>query len=234
MSAKAAAPDTPALPDRKKGYDGKEVVAALIFVLPFAVIYGVLFIYPTLQMIWLSLHKAPLIGAGTFVGIDNYLKLFKDKLFGTAVWNTIYFVLLSVLPSTLIGLAIAMGVNRLKGWAQSIILACFFIPYILPVSVVFRVWTWMLDLQFGIMQPVIALVAGQNTSVFRTLPLFMPAVAFITVWWTIGFNILLFIAGLRNIPTRWQRLRRCGRARGAGHPPRGSIPGAPGPRRTGG
>lgn len=201
MSATAAAPETPALPKVKRPYDGKEVFAALIFVLPFIVIYGVLFIYPTFQMVWLSLHKAPLIGAGTFVGLDNYARLFKDKLFGTAVWNTVYFVLLTVVPASMIALFIAMGVNRLKGWAQSIILACFFIPYILPVSVVYRVWGWMLDLQFGIMQPVIALFAGESVSVFRTLPLFMPSVAFITIWWTIGFNILLYIAGLRNIPT---------------------------------
>ncbi len=69
-----------------------EMVAALIFVLPFVCVYAVLFIYPTLQMVWLSLHKAPLIGPGTFIGIDNYVKLFKDRLFGVAFWNTVYFV----------------------------------------------------------------------------------------------------------------------------------------------
>ncbi|HTN62593.1 MAG TPA: sugar ABC transporter permease [Devosia sp.] len=172
---------------------------ALIFVLPFLVVYGVLFIYPTIQMVLLSFQKAPLIGAGTWNGIDNYTRLFKDRLFSVAFWNTAYFVLLTVIPGTLLALFIAMGVNRLKGWAQSIVLACFFIPYILPVSVVYRIWMWMLDSQFGVLQPVIALFAGQNVSVFRTLPLFMPAVALVTIWWTIGFNILLFIAGLRNI-----------------------------------
>lgn len=198
MSAADTATDVP-LPARKKRFNRNEVLAALIFVLPFVVVYAVLFIYPTLQMIWLSFHKAPLIGPGTFIGLDNYAKLFKDKLFGVAFWNTVYFVVLTVVPATLTALAIAVGVNRLKGWMQSLILACFFIPYILPVSVVFRVWGWMFDSQFGILQPLIALVVGENVPVFRTLPLFMPTVAFITVWWTIGFNILLFIAGLRNI-----------------------------------
>jgi len=198
MSAADTATDVP-LPARKKRFNRTEVLAALLFVLPFVVVYAVLFIYPTLQMIWLSFHKAPLIGPGTFIGFDNYAKLFKDKLFGVALWNTVYFVILTVVPATMVALAIAVGVNRLKGWMQSLILACFFIPYILPVSVVFRVWGWMFDSQFGILQPLIALVVGENVPVFRTLPLFMPTVAFITVWWTIGFNILLFIAGLRNI-----------------------------------
>jgi multiple sugar transport system permease protein len=201
----AIAAETPARATTKrsgKKFERSEVLAAIVFVLPFLVIYGVLFVYPTVQMILLSLQNAPLIGAGKWNGIDNYIKLFKDRLFGVALWNTIYFVLLSVIPSTLIGLFIAMGVNRLKGWAQSVILACFFLPYILPVSVVYRIWGWMLDLQFGIMQNVIQLFnGGQHISIFRTLPLFMPAVAFITIWWTVGFNVLLFIAGLRNIST---------------------------------
>ena len=199
MSADAATEAAIPLPARKKRFNRSEVLAALIFVLPFVIVYAVLFIYPTLQMIWLSFQKAPLIGPGTFIGFDNYAKLFKDKLFGVAFWNTVYFVTLTVIPATLTALAIAVGVNRLMGWMQSVILACFFIPYILPVSVVFRVWGWMFDSQFGILQPLIALFVGQNVPVFRTLPLFMPTVAFITVWWTIGFNILLFIAGLRNI-----------------------------------
>lgn len=199
MSADAATEAAIPLPARKKRFNRSEVLAALIFVLPFVILYAVLFIYPTLQMIWLSFQKAPLIGPGTFIGFDNYAKLFKDKLFGVAFWNTVYFVTLTVIPATLTALAIAVGVNRLKGWMQSVILACFFIPYILPVSVVFRVWGWMFDSQFGVLQPLIALFVGENVPVFRTLPLFMPTVAFITVWWTIGFNILLFIAGLRNI-----------------------------------
>jgi multiple sugar transport system permease protein len=188
-----------ALPARKPRRNRSEWVFALILTLPFVIIYAVLFIYPTLQMISLSLQKAPLIGAGTWVGIDNYVRLFKDKLFGVALWNTVYFVLLSVIPSTIAGLFIALGVNRLKSWVQSVILACFFLPYILPVSVVYRIWSWMFDNQFGVMQYPIHFFFGENVPVFRTIPLFMPSVAFVTVWWLIGFNVLLFIAGLRNI-----------------------------------
>ncbi len=193
---------------------------ALILLAPFIVVYGVLFIYPTIQMIILTFQKAPLIGPGEWVWFKNYTRLFGDKLFSTAVWNTFYFVLLTVIPSTLLGLAIALGVNRLKGWMQSIVLAAFFVPYILPVSVVFRIWGWMLDSQFGIAQYPISAIWGENVAIFQSLLLFMPAVAFITIWWLVGFNVLLFIAGLRNISseiyeaaeldgaTRWQLFTR--------------------------
>jgi multiple sugar transport system permease protein len=179
-----------------------ESITAAILMAPFVVIYGVLFVYPTVKMVQLSLTNAPLIGAGTWVGLDNYYRLSSDRLFSVAVWNTVYFVILSVVPSTLLALVVALGVNRLKGWTQSIVLAAFFLPYILPVSVVFRIWSWMFDKDFGIAQNAVQLFNnGQHLSIFRTIPLFMPAVAFVTVWWLLGFNVLLFIAGLRNIST---------------------------------
>jgi multiple sugar transport system permease protein len=203
-----------------KRYPREELLPAALLLLPFIAVYGLLFIWPTIQMVQMSFMRAPLIGDGEFIGFKNYERLFGDRLFKTAVWNTLYFVLLSVIPSTILGLVIALGVNRLKGWTQSIILAAFFLPYILPVSVVYRIWNWMFDSQYGIAQYVLNPIFGQNVAIFRDLTLFMPTVAFITIWWTIGFNILLFIAGLRNISseiyeaaeldgaTRWQVFRR--------------------------
>jgi multiple sugar transport system permease protein len=183
------------LRDKRQDY-----LAALILVGPFVLIYGVLFVWPTIQMVMLSFTKAPLIGSGDFVGWDNYEKILTQKLFHSAFWNTAYFVVLTVIPSTLISLLIALSVNRLKGWMQGFVLACFFLPYILPVSVVFLTWNWLIDVQYGLVQGVVALFnGGQPISLTRTIPLFMPTVAFVTIWWTMGFNILLFIAGLRNI-----------------------------------
>jgi multiple sugar transport system permease protein len=174
-----------------------EYLTAAVLMAPFVVIYSVLFVYPTIKMVEQSLTNAPLIGAGKWIGLDNFYRLASDRLFSVAIWNTLYFVVLSVIPSTLLALAVALGVNRLKGWTQSVVLAAFFLPYILPVSVVTAIWGWMLDKDFGIAQ--YAINDGHNLSIFRTIPLFMPAVAFVTVWWLLGFNVLLFIAGLRNI-----------------------------------
>ena len=198
-----------------------EYLTAAVLMAPFVIIYGVLFVYPILKMAQLSLTNAPLIGPGRWIGFDNFWRLASDRLFSVAMWNTIYFVVLSVIPSVLVALLVALGVNRLKGWTQSVVLAAFFLPYILPVSVVFRIWQWIFDKDFGVAQYVVApLNGGEHLSIFRTIPLFMPAVAFITVWWLLGFNVLLFIAGLRNISTeiyeaanldgagRWTQFRR--------------------------
>lgn len=198
----------------------RKTLTAIVMIAPFLIVYLTVFAYPVYKMFALSFTDAPLIGAGKWVGFDNYVRLFNQKLFFTSVWNTGYFVVLTVIPNTLIGLGLALMVVRLKGRLQSLVLVLFFIPYILPVSVVTQIWQWVLDQQFGIAQYVVELFTGKRVSVFRDPIWAMPMVALVTVWWTNGFNLLLFIAGLRNIPQdyyeaamldgamRWQCFRR--------------------------
>jgi multiple sugar transport system permease protein len=176
-----------------------EAFIAFLLVAPFVAVYGWLFIYPTIQMVNLSFTDAPLIGDGSWIALENYERLFKDRVFKTAVWNTGYFVLLTVVPGTIVALAIALMVSRLRGYLQSMILAAFFLPFILPVTVVYLIWQWMTDLNFGILQYVIEPVVGEKVAVWRRQAWFLPMAALITIWWTNGFSILLFLAGLRNI-----------------------------------
>ena len=197
-----------------------EAVVALVLVAPFVAIYAWLFIYPTIQMVILSFTDSPLIGEGTWNGIDNYARLFQDRVFKTAVFNTGYFVVLTVVPGTMAALAIALMVSRLNGYLQSIVLAAFFLPFILPVTVVYLIWWWIFDPQFGLAQYIIQPIVGEPIAVWRRASWFMPMAALVTVWWTNGFSILLFLAGLRNISpdlyeaaqldgaNRWQLFRR--------------------------
>lgn len=176
-----------------------EVWVALLLVAPFVAIYIWMFIYPTIQMVQLSFTDAPLVGPGEWVGWANYERLFSHRVFKTAIWNTTYFVLLTVIPGTLVALMIALAVSRLNGWVQSLVLALFFLPYILPISVIYLVWGWIMDFQYGIVQYFFKAVLGQPIAVFRQKDWVFPTIAVITIWWTAGFSILLFLAGLRAI-----------------------------------
>jgi multiple sugar transport system permease protein len=198
----------------------KKSLIALSMVTPFVLVFTTFFLYPLIEMVRMSFTDAPLIGEGNWVGLENYAKLLGDRLFVTSLKNNGYFVLLTVVPTTVIALMIALAISRLSGVKQTIAMSLFFLPYVLPVSVVTEIWAWMLDLQFGILQPVISLLAGKPVAVFKNPYWVMPMVAVVTIWWTNGFNVLLFIAGLRNIPaelyeaaaldgaTTWQRFRR--------------------------
>ena len=197
-----------------------DLLVAYLLTAPFILVYAWLFVWPVVQMVMLTFTDAPLIGDGKAVGFANYERMFKDPIFFKAIWNTSYFVLLTVIPGTAVALGIALMVSRLGGWLQSAVLAAFFLPYILPVTVVYVIWDWLTNVQFGMLQSVLEWVTGRPVNLWRAIPWFMPSVAVITIWWTNGFSILLFLAGLRNIPkdlyeaaaldgaTRWQMFWR--------------------------
>jgi multiple sugar transport system permease protein len=177
-----------------------DILVALVLIAPFLAIYLLVFVYPTIQMFRISFTDAPLIGPGNWKGIENYTRLDNDPLFRRAMWNTLYFVVLTVMPGTLIAMLIALGVSRLRGRLQALVLALFFLPYILPVSVVYLLWDWTLNFQFGIAMHVLDWMGIERVPVTKSSTWFMPAVAWVTIWWTAGFSILLFLAGLRTIP----------------------------------
>ena len=92
-----------------------ELLVALVLVAPFLAIYLLAFVYPTVQMLRISFTDAPLIGEGQWIGLDNYLRLDNDPMFRRAAWNTAYFVLMTVIPGTIIALLIALGVGQWLG-----------------------------------------------------------------------------------------------------------------------
>lgn len=198
----------------------KDNRSALPLVLPFVVVYLLFFIYPSAQMVMMSFTNSSLTKAGEWIGLANYTKLFADRQFGIAVLNTLWFVVLTMIPGTLIGLALALVVDRLKGLWQAIALAAFFLPYILPVSTVTSIAWWLTDLDGGPLGGLVRRPNGQLMPLWRNTALFFPAVAVLTIWWTVGFSVLIFLAGLRSVPhevyeaaaldgaTRWQVFAR--------------------------
>ena len=187
---------------------------ALLLVAPFFLLYLVFFLYPTFRVVQLSFTESPLIGEGRFIGFENYRTLLNDAMFWRSLRNTFYFVVLTVIPNTALGLVFALMVVRLKR-LKSIVLAAFFLPFMLPVSVVTLIFQWLLNTQFGILQPLLQAVTGENLAVFSDRNWAMPSVALITVWWTVGFNMLLFIAGLQGISKEYYEAASLDGATGA-------------------
>lgn len=168
---------------------------AWMLVAPFLFFYGLFLVYPAIQVCYLSFTNADIAGQGGFIGLKNYVELMHDQDFWASVAHTVYFVVLTVVPNTAVGFFLALLVVRLKRLRLPI-LSAFFLPYILPVSVVTTGALWILDANFGIFN----YFAGTAVAWFQDPVWAMPAVALVTIWWTVGFNMLLFIAGLQNIP----------------------------------
>ncbi len=180
---------------RSGGKLGRTGLTAYLLVAPFVLFYALFLIWPAIQVFLLSLTNADVTGQGSFTGLTNYANLWRDGEFWAAVLQTFYFVLLTVVPNTLAGFLLALAVVRLKRLKLPV-LSAFFIPFVLPVSVVTASFTWILDANFGIFNYLV----GATANWFQDPTWAMPAVALVTIWWTVGFNMLLFIAGLQNIP----------------------------------
>ena len=170
----------------------------MVLITPFLVFYVLFLVYPALRVVYLSLTNSDIAGQGQLIGLANYQELISDAAFWAAVWHTVYFVLLTVVPNTALGFFLALLVLRLKRLRLAI-LSAFFLPYVLPVSVATTTAVWLLDANFGIVNYLL----GTNTAWFGDPTWAMPFVALVTIWWTVGFNMLLFIAGLQNIPSEY-------------------------------
>lgn len=168
---------------------------ALMLLAPFLIAFLLFFAVPACETLWLSLTDSSLTRTNAFVGLDNYHLLLNDPSFWESVGNTFYFALLTVIPLTALGLVMALLVDRFaraQAWLQGV----FFLPFVLPISVMTLIADWMLQPSSGVVNHLL----GGHRPWLADPHWALPAVAIGTVWWTVGFNLLLFLAGLRNIP----------------------------------
>lgn len=162
---------------------------------PFLLAFLLFFVIPAFQTLQLSFTDSGLTETHGYVGFANYVELLQDPSFWDSLLQTAYFALLTVIPLTALGLVMAMLINRLTRFA-GLVQAIFFIPNILPIAVMAMIAGWMLHPTFG----VVNLVAGTEIAWLNDPDFAMPMVAIATIWWTVGFNVLLFLAALKNIP----------------------------------
>ena len=172
-----------------------EALPAVLLLLPFAAAFLLFFLLPAVQTLYLSLTESSLTRTSAFVGLANYATLVQDPSFWSSLGNTFYFSLLTVVPLTLLGLVMALLVDhftRAGPWLQG----AFFLPYVLPISVMTLIAEWTMNPSAGLVNRML----GISRAWFADVHWAMPTVAIFTIWWTVGFNMLMFIAGLRNIP----------------------------------
>ncbi len=166
------------------------------FVLPALVLLTLVTIYPVLSVLYLSLlRKLPLFGISKFVGLENYSFLLSDDRFWNALRNTVYFTALSVSLELLMGLGLALLLSRnfpLKGIMTAIVL----VPWAVPTVVSARMWEWMYNTDFGILNYLLGAKVNWLGSPLWALN----AAVFMDVWKTTPFAAILLLAGLRMIP----------------------------------
>ena len=197
----------------------RNLLDAAPFIGPFLLLYVGLLIYPLLDGLALSLHRADPFGARAFAGLENYARLASDPVFGQALGNTFRYAAIAVPGVTAITLALAVALNK-PGRTASVFRGVFFSSSVLSVTIVTLIWRFVLTPDAGLLAEVWE-AAGREPVPFLSQPhLALLAVAAATVWWSIGLPMMLFLAGLQQIPeevyeaaaldgaSRWTTFRR--------------------------
>jgi len=190
----------------------REAIWAYVFLLLPLAFYGFLRLYPAIQSFDLSLHRWHVDPAKrTFLGLTYYRELLADPKLHRALTNTLLYAAIVVPSQLVLGLGIAVflqSVRRLRPLFRAI----YFSPYVTPAAAVAWVWGWMYSVNFGVFNT--ALIAWSDfvtrlglawlsipPQAFLSDPKqALPSVAAVVVWQQLGFQVVIFLAGLQGIP----------------------------------
>ena len=191
----------------------QEQIAAYVLLAPYLLAFVAFMVYPSLQGLYLSFTDARLGQSEMpWIGLENYVYILTDPLFRTVLLNTLIFVLESTPLLIVIPLALAVALNRQLP-ARAFLRAAFFVPFTLSVSIISITWWWMLEPNLGPVNFYLKAWGFAPPAWLSSTGWAMLGVVLATVWWTAGYNLVLFLAGLQNIP---QHLYEAARIDGAG------------------
>lgn len=173
-----------------------EFIWGWLFILPTMIGLIVLNIYPMVDTVRQSFYKTGDFGKGNiFVGLKNYEKVLGDTEVWQALWNTIKYAIVEVPLSVVIALLLAVLLNRkLKG--RGLFRTILFLPMVVAPAAIAMVWKWLYNSNFGLINNLFHIkvnwISDPNIAIF--------SIAVIGIWSVIGYNMVLFLAGLQEVP----------------------------------
>lgn len=135
-----------------------------------------------------------------FVGFTNYIELFKDKLFGIAFKNTLFYTVFNVLFTMIISFLLAVFLNR-NQWITKFARSCMYIPYVTSMVVAAMIWLWMYEPHGGVFNEILKALGLQPVNWLLQKSTALPCIIAMNVWKGIGYNMVLFLAALQGVPT---------------------------------
>lgn len=171
---------------------------------PIMVYFSIFFVFPIFFSFYLSLHRWPLLSLKRpFFGFNNYLYAFKDPVFWASVKNTGYYVVVYVSLVSIIGLGLALLVNSLGRFLKTVMRTIYFIPVITSMVATSIMFVWLYQPMFGILNYFLEyLRLGPYDWIYSSTQV-MPSITLMSVWKSVGYTMVLFLAGLTTIPQQY-------------------------------
>lgn len=184
---------------------GKSKGWAILMFLPFLLMFIMFWVAPVFYGLYMSFHKYSVFaGNGGFVGFDNYISVLSpgniySNRFYNGLNNTMIFVMASVPALITISLFLALLINSLKGKLQVIFRTIFFISYSVSVTAVSAIFLWLFNGNGGYINNVFSSLGLPGVSWINSQPAAWVTILITTIWWTIGYNMILFINALDEV-----------------------------------
>lgn len=172
---------------------------ALILLLPSLLGVGIFTAIPVLASFGLSFAHWNMLSPPKWVGLQNYLELFREPLFWQVMFNTFYYAVVVVLLEIPLALGLAVAMNR-PGWWVKVFRTIYFLPVVTSMVAIALVWNWMYDPQYGLLNGLLKAVGLQPVEWLFSKIWAMPALIVMGVWKNLGYSMVIFLAGLQTIP----------------------------------
>lgn len=173
---------------------------AYLFVAPVLLFFGLFRVWPSLQTLYFSFFRVELLrGRLTFVGLQNFTDLLADTVFQKAALNTIIYAV-AIVPAAA-GLALILAVlftEEFKG--RELLKAVYFAPMVTSTVAAAVVWWWLYNPQFGLFNVILRLLHLPPSAWLLSSSMALPSIIIFSVWKTLGYNMVIYIAGLQAIP----------------------------------
>ena len=176
----------------------KKWATGYMYLLPSIIFLCAFTVFPVFASFYISLTQWTLIKPPEFIGLENYKNLFNDPTFYRTLWHTAYYTFGSVPLSIILSLLLAVAMNqKIKG--ITIFRSMYFLPVISTWVAVAIIWRWIYNPQFGLLNAFLKIFGIPPQNWLGEPKLAMPSVIITSVWKGLGYNMILFLAGLQNI-----------------------------------
>lgn len=176
----------------------KDAFWAIILLLPNLIGFLCFTIFPVIASFLLSFTEYDILSPMKWIGLKNYSTLLHDDIFKKVFINTCYYSIVSVPVGTVLALFLAIALNiKIKG--LKIYRTLYFLPVISPMVAVAIVWQWLYNAEFGLINYILSWFGIKGPDWLTNPYLAMPAIIITSIWKNLGFNMLLFLAGLQGI-----------------------------------
>lgn len=185
--------------DRLRRATNRQAFWAWIFLTPGLLYFCVFLILPLLASFYISFTDWDVLTPPKWIGLTNYAELLRNPTIQRSIFNTLYYAVVTIPVTIALGLAIALALNR-AFWGRAFFRAIYYLPVVISAAATAFLWIWIFQSQVGLLNHLLKSV-GLPTQNWLVSPLFaMPVIMWTGVWQSLGWSVVVFLAGLQGIP----------------------------------